>query len=172
MAALEDRIRRLEDRAELSDLVAGYFLASDDDDLGAIAECFTEGAEFVASGFNGGAGRDGIVAFLKEARSAMGQTVHTFHYVHLAFPEPDRATGVVSAHLELGLGDETCMGAVRYLDAYRRVDGRWRIARREMKIVHIGRWKDAGSSLTDPMNVRLPGAPAQASDFPRNTENK
>lgn len=167
MAALEDRIRRLEDRVELLDLVAGYFLASDDDDLAALRECFCEDARFIASGFNGGAGREGIIAFLKEARAAMGQTVHTIHHAQISFPAPDEASGIVTAHLELGLGDETCLGAVRYFDTYRRVGGRWRIASREMKIVYLNPWKDMGSSLTQPLNVRFPGAPAQPSDLPR-----
>jgi uncharacterized protein (TIGR02246 family) len=164
---LEERIRRLEDRAELLDLVGGYFLATDDDDHAALAECFCKDAEFISSGFRGGAGRDGILAFLKEARSAMGQTVHTLHHAQLSFLSPDEARGIVTAHLELGLGEETVMGAVRYLDTYRREDGRWRIATREMKVVHIGPWRDLGSSLTTPLNVRWPGAPAQSSDFPR-----
>ena len=32
MSDIESRIRRLEDRAELQDLVVKYFVASDDDD--------------------------------------------------------------------------------------------------------------------------------------------
>lgn len=167
MAKLEDRIRRLEDRAELQDLVAGYFLAADDDDYLALVDCFTPDAEFVSSGYDGGAGREGIITFLKDARSGMGATVHTPHYVHLDFQNADEATGTVSAHLELGLGDETFMGAVRYRDAYRRHEGRWRIARREMKVVHIGPWREVATSLTNKLNVRWPGVPAQISDFPR-----
>ncbi len=167
MASLEERIRRLEDRAELQDLVAGYFLATDDDDFARLADCFTPDAAFVSSGFNGATGREGILSFLREARAHMGQTVHTFHYVHLEFPEPDHAKGVVMAHLELGLGTETCMGAVRYLDTYRHTEGGWKIARREMKVVHLAPWRDAGTSMTTELNVRWPGAPSQPSDFPR-----
>jgi uncharacterized protein (TIGR02246 family) len=77
--SLEERIRILEDRAAIQDLVAVYFRAADDDDYALMADCFTRDARFEASGFEDAAGRDGIVAVLKAARSGMGQTVHTPH---------------------------------------------------------------------------------------------
>jgi uncharacterized protein (TIGR02246 family) len=167
LASLEDRIRKLEDRAALQDLVATYFMASDDDDYVALADCFAQDARFVASGFEGGGGRDGIIAFLKAARAGMGQTVHTPNSVQLDFKDENTATGIVGAHLELGMGYQTVYAAVRYLDAYARVDGRWCIASREMKAVHVGPWADVGTSLSTPLNVRWPGAEPGPSDFPR-----
>jgi len=165
--SLEDRVRKLEDRAAIQDLVAFYFQATDDDDAAGLAACFTRDARFLASGFEGGKGREGIVAFLGEARSAMQQTVHTPNYVHIAFQGNDAATGTVMAHLEIGIGGTTIFAAVRYLDEYRREDGAWRIASREMRAVHVGPWADVGTSLTDPLNVRWPGAEPAPSDFPR-----
>ena len=91
MTTLEERIRRLEDRAEIQDLVARYFKATDDDDELTLADCFTAGARFVATGFEGGIGREGVMAFLKAARSGMQQTVHTPHYVHIAFAGAEAA---------------------------------------------------------------------------------
>jgi uncharacterized protein (TIGR02246 family) len=167
LASLEDRIRKLEDRAELQDLVADYFKATDDDDYEALADCFTDDASFGASGFDGGGGRDGIIAFLRTARARMGQTVHTPNYVQLNFKDDDHASGIVGAHIELGMGDQTVYGAVRYLDSYARVDGRWQITNREMKVIHIGPWADADTSLSTPLNVRWPGAEPGPSDFPR-----
>jgi uncharacterized protein (TIGR02246 family) len=167
LASLEDRIRKLEDRAALQDLVADYFKATDDDDYATLADCFTKDASFVASGFEGGGGRDGIIAFLKFARSGMGQTVHTPNYVQLTFKDDDHASGVVGAHLELGMGDQTVYAAVRYLDSYARVEGRWQISSREMKAVHVSSWADVGTSLSTPLNVRWPGAEPGMSDFPR-----
>lgn len=167
MTTLEDRVRKLEDRAELHDLVAIYFLATDDDDYGRLGLCFTSDATFAASGFPDSTGRDAIIEFLKFARSAMGQTVHTPNYVHLSFDGPDTASGTVTAHLELGIGDVTYIAAVRYLDVYRREDGQWRIARREMRAIHVGPWSDVGDSLSSPLNIRWPGAAPQPSDFPR-----
>ncbi len=166
-ATLEDRIRKLEDRAEIQDLVARYFKVTDDDDYLALADCFTRDARFLANGFAGGTGREGVVAFLKAARSTMQQTVHTPNYVHITFDGTDAAGGTVMAHLEIGIGGTTVYGAVRYLDEYRREDGRWRIASREMGAVHLGSWDVVASSMTEPHNVRWPGAEPAPSDYPR-----
>jgi uncharacterized protein (TIGR02246 family) len=165
--SLEERLCRLEHRAEIQDLVATYFRATDDDDIATVGDCFTPDAQFVASGFAGGQGRQAIVDFLTQARAAMKQTVHTPHYVHLAFQTEQQATGIVVAHLEIGMGMTTVFAAVRYLDEYQRADGCWRIARREMRAVHVGSWADVATSLTVPLNVRWPGAVPAPSDFPR-----
>ena len=167
MPSLEERVRKLEDRAAIQDLVAFYFQATDDDDVAGLARCFTDDARFLASGFEGGAGRDGVLAFLVAARSAMTQTVHTPHYVHIAFTGENDATGLVMAHIEIGIGGTTVYGAVRYSDVYRRESGGWRIASREMLSVHVGPWSDVSTSLTDPLNVRWPGGEPGPSDFPR-----
>lgn len=171
MATLEDRVRRLEDRADLQDLVAAYFLATDDDDFEQLGASFASTATFAASGYPDSAGRADVVAFLKAARADMGQTVHTPHYVHLEFQSDDAATGVVVAHLELGIGGQTHYAAVRYLDRYRRENGGWVFAHREMRAVYVTAWADIGSALTTPLNIRWPGTEPAASDFPRrNTE--
>jgi uncharacterized protein (TIGR02246 family) len=167
VVTLEDRIQKLEDRAEIQDLVARYFKVTDDDDEPALADCFTRNARFLATGFDGGTGREGVVQFLKAARSNMQQTVHTPNYVHINFNGPDEAEGIVMAHLEIGIGGTTVYAAVRYLDGYAREDGRWRISTREMRAAHAGSWDLAASSMTDPNNVRWPGAEPAPSDFPR-----
>jgi uncharacterized protein (TIGR02246 family) len=167
VATLEQRIQNLEDRAEIQDLVARYFKVTDDDDELALADCFTRDARFIAAGFEGGTGRDDVMAFLKAARSAMQQTVHTPNYVHIAFNGPDQADGTVMAHLEIGIGGTTVYGAVRYLDSYARDEGQWRIASREMRTVHLGSWDLVARSMTDPNNVRWPGAKPTPSEFPR-----
>lgn len=167
MLSLEERIKILEDRAAIQDLVAVYFRAADDDDYAVMAECFTREARFEASGFEDAAGRDGIVAVLKAARAGMGQTVHTPHYVHIRFDGADAADGLVCAHLELGLGQATHFGAVRYIDRYGREEGSWRIAIRAMKVVHMAPWSGVEAALTTTLNVRWPGAEPLPSDFPR-----
>ncbi|MGE3691052.1 MAG: nuclear transport factor 2 family protein [Novosphingobium sp.] len=167
MPTLEERIARLEDRAEIRDLAARYFLATDDDNYGVLADCFTANADFEATGFEGGEGREGIIAFLQAARAGMGQTVHTIDYAHVTPTGPDTADGIVTAHLELGMDGTTVYAAVRYIDKYEREDGRWRIAARSMKTVHLGSWDLVASSLTEINNVRWPGGEPEPSDFPR-----
>lgn len=169
MPTLEERIAKLEDRAEIRDLAARYFLATDDDDYATLAACFTRNADFAAAGFEGGAGRDGIISFLKAARSGMGQTVHTIDYAHVKLTGHDTADGIVTAHLELGMGSTTVYAAVRYIDKYEREEGQWRISERSMKAVHLGSWDQVASSLTESKNVRWPGAEPGPSDFPKTT---
>ena len=167
MSSLEQRIKLLEDRAAIQDLVAAYFLASDDDDYALLAQCFTHDACFEASGFEDAAGRYDIVALIRMARAGMGQTIHTPNYVHITFTAPGEAKGVVCAHLELGLGETTYFGAVRYIDRYAFEDGQWRIAVRTMKVIHIAPWSEVSGSLTAEHNVRWPGADPLPSDFPQ-----
>jgi hypothetical protein len=170
LATVENRIQKLEDRAELQDLVATYFQATDDDDYDRLSACFTSDAIFAASGFSASSGRSGIIDLLKSARAGMGQTVHTPNYVQIIFGDSDSASGVVAAHLELGIGEVTYYGAVRYVDEYRRENARWCIARREMRVIHIAPWSEVEQSLSSPLNIRWAGSEPTASDFPRQSK--
>lgn len=163
---LAARIRRLEDRAELQDLVIRYFIAADDDDVQTLAETFAEDAEFLASGFSCGTGRDAIVEFIRSDRKNMGVTVHTQNYTLLTFHGEDRASGVVGVHLELDRGGSTLYGAARYYDDYVRTADGWTFARREIKMIHIGDWRDVAESLTADLRVRWPGQEPAPADLP------
>jgi hypothetical protein len=167
MSDLDRRIRRLEDRAELQDLVVRYFLAVDDDIYEALADTFASDATFSAGSFVGGRGRDNVVEFLRNDRLNMGPTVHTPNYSLFAFQDEDHATGTTGAHLELARGGRTLFGAVRYIDTFVREEGAWRIRAREMRTVHVGPWEDVGTSLTSELCVRWPGAAPAASDYPK-----
>src|SRR3546814_11459442 len=107
MATLEERVRKLEDRAELHDLVATYFQATDDDDYARLSLCFTSDATFAASGFTDSAGRAAITEFLKLARSGMRQTVHNPNYVQLTCDDSNSAPGTVAAPPELRISKNT-----------------------------------------------------------------
>jgi hypothetical protein len=167
MTTLEDRIRRLEDRAALDDLVVRYFLAADGDDLAGVGASFAEDATFASSGVISATGRQGIVDFIAGARAHMGLTVHTPNYALYTFTDDDHATGLVGAHLELVLGDQSLFGAVRYQDAYVRTEDGWRIARRDMRTIHIAPWSDVGDALRSDCPIRWPGIEPLPSDFPR-----
>ena len=167
MSDLERRIRRIEDRAELQDLVVRYFIASDDDDYATLAATFAIDGTFSAGSFPGGAGREAVVECLRSGRSMMGPTVHTPNYALFTFQDDDHATGQVGAHLELSIGGRTVFGAVRYIDKYARAEGRWQFKSRNMRTIHMGPWEEAATSLTTELNVRWPGIPPMASDFPK-----
>lgn len=169
MAGLEQRLQRLEDRAAIDDLVVRYFLAADGDDLDGVGASFTSDAIFASSGTVNAEGRDAIVAFIRSAREHMGLTVHTPHYGLYSFTSDQQATGIVGAHLELVLAGESLFGAVRYEDHYRRTDEGWRIARRDMRTIHIAPWAQVGEALPSDTPVRWPGTPPAATDYPRRT---
>ncbi|QEH81850.1 nuclear transport factor 2 family protein [Sphingomonas sp. C8-2] len=167
MSEFDDRLRQLEDRAAIEDLVVRYFLAADGDDVGTLRALFAPDASFSVSGQAGGAGCEGVIAFLVEQRRNMGLTVHTPHYVLIGNRTDGRAEGIVGAHLELVLGGQSLFGAVRYQDEYVRLDGRWMIARRDMRTIHIAPWQDIDAAFRSERPVRWPGTDPRPSDFPR-----
>jgi ketosteroid isomerase-like protein len=167
MADLNERVKRLEDRAAINDLVVAYFLAADGDDLATLGACFTEDATFSASGQLCASGRQGIMDFIKAARSHMGLTVHTPHYAQVTFDSCDEARGLVGAHLELVVTGSAVCGAVRYVDRYLRREGRWRIVGRDMRTIYIAPWLEVGQALASKTPVRWPGGNPSKSDYTR-----
>jgi hypothetical protein len=165
--SLEDRVQRLEDRVALNDLVVRYFLAADGDDLDGVGESFTDAATFSSSGALDASGRTAIVDFIRASREHMGLTIHTPHYAQFTFDGPDRAKGLVGAHLELVLAGTAVYGAVRYVDEYERTDDGWRISARDMRTIHIAPWLDVGYAFESSTPVRWPGSSPSPSDYPR-----
>jgi hypothetical protein len=69
MTDKQERIRRLEDRADLLGLVVRYFVASDDDDLRALGARFAIDGRFGAAGFRPGVtSRVEVVRFVRAQR--------------------------------------------------------------------------------------------------------
>ena len=167
MTDLDARIRRLEDRAEIEDLVLRYFLAADDDDWETLGQTFADHGSFSAGAFPGGSDRESVVAFIRADRRNMGVTVHTQNTTLITFTDDDHAGGVVGAHLELARGGTTVYGAVRYYDTYIRTTGGWRFESREMAIIHVGPWSEVSTSLTATNRARWPGADPAPADLPR-----
>lgn len=164
---LEQRVRRLEDRFEINELVVAYFLAADGDDLAGVGNSFTNDATFSSSGTQCARGREGIVDFIRSARTRMGLTIHTPHYAQLKFHGEDAAEGLIGAHLELVLGGEALYGAVRYVDRYIRENGRWLIGSRDMRTIQIAPWASLAEAFGSDRPVRWTGAEPAVSDYPR-----
>lgn len=167
MTEIEQRLRRLEDRALLDDLIVRYFLAADGDDLEGVRASFTEDAIFASSGTINANGRNAIVEFIRTSRTQMGLTAHTPNYALVTLTSDDQAEGLVGAHLELVLGGELLYGAVRYQDVYRRTSEGWRISSRDMRTIYIAPWLDVSDALRSQHPVRWPGGAPAESDFPR-----
>ncbi|MGE0774444.1 MAG: nuclear transport factor 2 family protein [Sphingomonadaceae bacterium] len=167
---VDDRIRRLEDRAALDDLVVRYFLAADGDDLKGVGDSFMLDATFASSGAISATGRQGIVDFIVASRAQMGLTVHTPNYGLYTFGDDnDRATGLIGAHLELVVADQSLFGAVRYQDQYVRTCEGWLIASRDMRTVYIAPMDELGDAMRSDHPVRWPGISPLPTDFPRSS---
>lgn len=133
--SVEDRLRRLDDRAEIRQLIQAYRCALDARDLTAYGLLFAADGEWLG-GTGYGKSPAGITAMLEERlpgnTSASGQS--SWHLV----TEPqimlhgDHATGEVTWTLVTrGNGDAPSLQLLgHYEDTYVRQDGRWRFQRR------------------------------------------
>jgi uncharacterized protein (TIGR02246 family) len=131
--SLEQRVARLEDRLAITDLVADYCAAIDGRDLEGFVACFTH--DGVIRHADGAMGLDGREAIRDYYARRFGEYGMTFHYPHshtIVIDGPDEAHGTVTAHAEMALQGEAWIAALRYTDRYRRDDGRWRFAEREL----------------------------------------
>jgi ketosteroid isomerase-like protein len=133
------RIRRLEDRAEIGELVARYCLVMDDRDMTGMTELFTPDA-IVRSrdGVMHASGLTAVVAMFRGRFAVLGPSNHFTHDRIVRFEEddPDAASGIVLAHAEMNRKGQPMLAAIRYADRYRRLQGRWRIAERVLSFFY------------------------------------
>lgn len=132
---MRDRtIDRLATESELFSLCCRYALAVDQRDFRALAEMFTEDAQFLHD--NGStpsaSDRDEIIAYMQGFLNASGPTFHSVHNVLITHDpaESNSATGIATAHADALTDRHVVSTAVRYHDRYRRIDGRWLFERR------------------------------------------
>ena len=130
---LERRIGHIEDRFAIMDLVADYCAAIDGRDLDRFVSCFTaDGVIRHADGVMRLDGREAIRDYYTRRFRDYGVTFHYPHSHTVVIDGTDEAHGVVTAHAEMALNGEAWVAAFRYTDRYRREEGRWRFAEREL----------------------------------------
>jgi hypothetical protein len=129
------------------DVITRYFMAIDRRDWDALRSCFTDDVEGVYEGVRVAGGVDRMMAFftgtsevrfpleIVDLRSSMHCLVG-----HLAQADGDRAVAQTYAIAHLvdapPSGRRLRSRGLRYLDELARVDGQWRISRRE----HVLEW--------------------------------
>jgi ketosteroid isomerase-like protein len=164
---LEARLRRLEDRAELTQLIARYAVAVDDRDLEAIAALFTPDGAFRSK--DGVMNARGTEAVLEQFRGRFRSLKLSYHFSHDHIFEfgadPDTATGLVTAHAEVWRNGRALIGALRYQDLYRRHQGRWCFADRLLWFLYYLPVTEYASALGEPLRQRAYGDQRPA-DFP------
>ena len=158
---VEQRLRRVEDRLELGELISRYGVAVDDRDFDSLKAMYVE-----ESFFNGFHGRDAIMDFYRERGATYGPTYHYPHSWHFKFESDDMASGVVNAHAELSLNGKTLWLGIRYLDRYERVEGEWRFKARDTKFRYVLPFEDMATAYGDTLRRRWPGAEMQPADIP------
>ncbi len=163
---LELRIRRVEDRFAINDLVVKYATLLDDAQWDAVGELFTEDGVF-GSPHSTTTGRAAVVENFKVKHAPFTWTWHDPHGVAVEFDDDDHARGTVIGYAELGNAEETVITSIRYLDDYRREDGRWRFARRTVLSVYGAALADAvAGGLGHPHRKRWPNRPSGTAELP------
>lgn len=162
---LESRIRLLEDRAELQELVAVYGRRIDDRDIDGIADLYTDDAMFDST--DGPiTGREPVIAYYRRQLDRYGMTYHYPHSHTITFTGPDTATGVVSAHAELAIIPTPFVVALRYIDEYRREDGHWKFVSRRALQLYAAPLAELPDVLAGTLRRRWPGTEPAEADIP------
>jgi ketosteroid isomerase-like protein len=136
---LEQRIRQLEDRVAIEELIARYCLAMDNRDLAAIERLFTDDTHvWSADGVMNCRGRAAAVDMFRGRFTVLGPSNHFTHdrIVEFDGTDPDRATGLVLSHAEMQRKGQPMIAAIRYQDVYRRCGGDWRFAERGLSFMY------------------------------------
>jgi ketosteroid isomerase-like protein len=171
--ALEQRIRAIEDREQIRDLVARYCYVMDDRDLDGTRDILTDEVVIRSSdGKMNSEGRDAVLEMYKGRWNLLGPSFHWTHDVIVELDEhdADRATGVISCHAEVVRRGKARLAAIRYLDEYRRgEDGRWRFSERSLSYYYYLDPREYADVLEHPLRVRV-DAEADPPGFPEATE--
>ena len=136
---LEERVRHIEDRVAIGELIARYCLVMDNRDVDAIESLFTPDARvWSVDGVMDARGRQAAVEMFKSRFTVLGPSNHFTHdrIVEFDHMDPDRATGLVLAHAEMQREGQPMLAAIRYQDVYQRCDGRWRFRERGLSFMH------------------------------------
>jgi ketosteroid isomerase-like protein len=136
---LEERVRRLEDRTAINELIARYCLVMDNRDVAGIEALFTPDVHiWSADGVMDSRGREAAVEMFKGRFTVLGPSNHFTHDRIIEFDalDHDKATGLVLSHAEMQRKGQPMLAAIRYHDVYRRVDGRWRFQERGLSFMY------------------------------------
>jgi ketosteroid isomerase-like protein len=155
ISELQARLRRLEDREEIRDLVARYGRAVDDRDWVALADQYTSDAVFDSAGGRS-VGREAVIDYYRERTERFSSSYHYPHSHEITFNGDDEATGLVCAHAEMAIGGDTIWVALRYHDHYRRHGGRWRFHQRATRRLYAMKLADLPTGMADRLRIRYP----------------
>jgi uncharacterized protein (TIGR02246 family) len=140
------RLRLVEDRQEIADLLVRYASAVDDGDDEQLASCFTDDAEATFAGVHAGVGGPAITAFLRSAMGATTRPASTHNLANITVSvRGDEADAVSNAVVYGVRGEppEMRVRGVRYEDRLVRTPDGWRIRVR----THRPHWEAAATDV-------------------------
>lgn len=166
---LLDRIRVIEDRLALNELVARYCVVLDNRDFAALGQLFTRDCVF-DSVEGRTSGRGPVMEYYRKRMDSFGPTFHIPHGHCLETLRENEAQGILTAHAELAIDGTTFVVALRYYDHYRREDGSWRFHERRVKQLYALPLSDLPSGLASTLRIRWPGTQPAKADLPESED--
>ena len=163
-----DRLDRLESKDAIRELATSYAIACDEHDMPRLMSLFTDDACFDApNGAMVANGKAAIEEMFINTFRIRGPAYHWTHdiTVRIDAGNPDRATGLVLSHAETSPNGIVSIAAMRYQDEYRREQGNWLYARREIHFLYYTPAADYTTVLNKEKRVTL-GAEQVAADYP------
>ncbi len=156
----------VEDRLAVSDTLLRYCSSVDSKDFEAVRQLFADDATASYGGSDWIQGADTIVAWLRAMTAEQTYQHHLLSVYHVDLDETgDEATALsyLVSH-QIGAADpDTVLQLVsRYYDTLRRVDGTWRITKKEY-VIGWAEVRNAPQSLllAEPPSIDLPGMTEQ-----------
>jgi hypothetical protein len=167
-ATMEDRVRQLEDREEIKELVIMYGVIMDERDFDGIDRLFTPNATLRSfDGVFAAEGLEKIRATYQGRFDALGATNHFTHGHVIRFDpnDPNHAFGLVIAHAEVNRDGIAMWVALRYKDEYVRTDKGWQFTDRIMSYMYYTPVTEYAEVLVTDDRVRAYGK-ATPADWP------
>jgi ketosteroid isomerase-like protein len=174
LAAMEKRLRALEDREAIRELVCRYNAVMDNREIDNAPDLFTEDATVSShDGALSSVGRDAVVEMYRSRWGVLGPSLHWGHdhRIFIDPSDPDRATGQVGLHAEMSRFGVAAMSAIRYDDEYvREADGQWRFASRRLAFFYFMDPREFAEVMESDLRVRS-GEEAVAAGFPETLDS-
>lgn len=166
--AILQRLDALESKEAIRQLSIDYGIANDEHDVERLLALFTDDIAFESPRSNMVAnGKDALRDMYVRTFKTRGPSFHWTHDITVTLnPEnPDKATGLVLSHAETSPGETPSVAAMRYVDDYRREDGIWLFARREIRFLYYVPVTEYAERLTQRQRVKL-GDTYHDADYP------
>ena len=158
---LEDRVRRIETRSQLRELVDRYGYLLDAREFQSMADTLfapdarlMAGAAWPSPTTQGGvvpgvlaAGREQIASWYQERLQGFDFTYHFAHAQILDWVNDETVLGAVTGHAEHAADGSCLYAAIRYDDVYRCVDQSWVFEQRRIALTYLLPWTRLGTDF-------------------------